>query len=163
MAAIDNIPLHQLLQFARSYAKLGWSVTEQLDDLIERGESASLNINAVKMLRYELAPLPDPLRDLLDRYLEEHGEGQGRYASSDAALRGRLVRLAHSRPDLRADILPLLSDKAACGENTVMAKFEEGKPADPTENMSPEDAAEWKKQNVINKDQFTKGASARRR
>lgn len=278
MAAIDNIPLHQLLQFARSYAKLGSAVTEQLDDLIERGEDASLNINAVKMLRYKLAPLPDPLRDLLDRYLEGNwGEGQGRYASSDAALRGRLVRLAHSRPDLRADILPLLSvktaagpdavgrnwkekndggkhrwvwagqsgdlaftvtehfapiagalangigeaplgmyykmtvvlndgtmlqtvgqkldraewfkraaaiyrasqgvmldfsdmpekwkrmasDKAARGEGTVMAKFEEGKPADPTENMSPEAAAEWKKQNAINRDQFTKGAGRR--
>ena len=82
---------------------------------------------------------------------------------TDTALRGRLIRLAAARPELRAHLLPLLSDKAACGEGTVMAKFEEGKPADPTENMSPEDAAEWKKQNIINKDQFTKGASARRR
>ena len=46
------------------------------------------------------------------------------------------------------------SDTMGCGEGTVMAKFEEGKPADPTENMSPADAAEWKKQNAIHKDQF---------
>ncbi len=52
------------------------------------------------------------------------------------------------------------SDTMGCGEGTVMARFEEGKPADPTENMSPADAAEWKKQNAINKDKFTKGASA---
>lgn len=51
------------------------------------------------------------------------------------------------------------SDTMGCGEGTVMARFEEGKPADPTANMSPEDAAEWKKQNIINKDQFTKGAA----
>jgi hypothetical protein len=34
------------------------------------------------------------------------------------------------------------------------ARFEEGKPADPTENMSPEDAEEWEKQNDEHKDQF---------
>jgi hypothetical protein len=33
-------------------------------------------------------------------------------------------------------------------------KFEKDKPADPTENMSPEDAAEWKKQNEAHKDEF---------
>lgn len=37
----------------------------------------------------------------------------------------------------------LLRGKAACGDD-VEAKYEEGKPADPTENMSPEDAAQWK-------------------
>lgn len=37
-------------------------------------------------------------------------------------------------------------------------KFEEGKPADPTENMSEEDAAEWHRQNDEHKDEF-KGAS----
>jgi hypothetical protein len=34
------------------------------------------------------------------------------------------------------------------------SKFEEGKPADPTENMSKEDAAEWKRQNEEHKDEF---------
>lgn len=38
-----------------------------------------------------------------------------------------------------------------------IAKFEEGKPADPTENMSDEDAAEWERQNDAHKDEF-KGA-----
>lgn len=37
-------------------------------------------------------------------------------------------------------------------------RFEEGKPADPTENMSPEDAAEWWRQHGKNKDKF-KGAA----
>jgi len=35
-----------------------------------------------------------------------------------------------------------------------LAKFEEGKPADPTQDMSPEDKAEWKKQHEIHKDNF---------
>jgi len=38
------------------------------------------------------------------------------------------------------------------------SRFEEGKPADPTENMSKEDAAEWKKQNEKNKDKFKSAA-----
>ena len=77
-------------------------------------------------------------------------------------LRTRIIRLAHSRPDLRPHLLPLVSDRAACGwggEAPVTARFEEGVSADPTENMSPEDAAEWKKQNAIHRDKFTKGAS----
>ena len=34
------------------------------------------------------------------------------------------------------------------------ARFEEGKPADPTKNMSPEDAAKWKTEHEKNKDKF---------
>jgi len=40
----------------------------------------------------------------------------------------------------------------------MLARFEEGVSADPTENMSPEQAAEWKKQNEAHKDEFTKSA-----
>jgi hypothetical protein len=39
------------------------------------------------------------------------------------------------------------------------ARFEEGKPADPTDNMSPEDAKEWKAQTEENKDNFKTAAS----
>jgi len=75
---------------------------------------------------------------------------------SDKALRAGLIRLAHSHPEFRKDLLPIIT---ACGvEGPMMGKFEEGKPADPTKNMSPEDAAEWKKQNELNKDKF-KGAT----
>jgi hypothetical protein len=77
-------------------------------------------------------------------------------------LRTRIIRLAHTRPELRPHLLPLVSDKAACGwggEAPVTARFEEGVSADPTENMSPEDAAEWEKQNALHRDKFTKGAS----
>lgn len=75
-------------------------------------------------------------------------------------LRSRLIRLAHANPAIRADILPLVTDRVACGwEAPVVARFEEGVPADPTKNMSPEDAAEWERQNAIHRDKFTKGAS----
>lgn len=80
---------------------------------------------------------------------------------SNTALRTKLIRLAHSRPDLRPHLLPLVTDKAACGggETSVMARFEEGVSADPTVNMSQEDAAEWERQNELHRDKFTKGAS----
>ena len=45
-------------------------------------------------------------------------------------------------------------EKKAAEESDKDAKFEEGVSADPTKNMSPEDAAEWKKQNEANKDNF---------
>ena len=37
---------------------------------------------------------------------------------------------------------------------TVLSRFEEGKPADPTENMSPEDAKKWREQTDEHKDEF---------
>lgn len=45
------------------------------------------------------------------------------------------------------------NDMATSAEK-VLSRFEEGKPADPTEQMSPEDAAEWKRQHDKNKDKF---------
>jgi len=39
-------------------------------------------------------------------------------------------------------------------DDTKESRFEEGKPADPTKQMSPEDAAEWKKQTEAHKDEF---------
>lgn len=57
----------------------------------------------------------------------------------------------------------VVKDKAAAdakqSEEDKKSKFEEGKPADPTENMSPEDAKTWKEEHDKNKDQF-KAASA---
>jgi len=35
-----------------------------------------------------------------------------------------------------------------------LSRFEEGVPADPTENMSPEDAKKWKEENEKNRDKF---------
>lgn len=55
---------------------------------------------------------------------------------------------APSRAQLAASLRNVL---AACMD---LARFEEGKPADPTEDMSPEDAAEWKKNTEKHKDKF---------
>jgi hypothetical protein len=48
----------------------------------------------------------------------------------------------------------LLSAHDYMAELEKESKFEKGKPADPTENMSPEDAAEWERQNEAHRDQF---------
>jgi len=42
----------------------------------------------------------------------------------------------------------------------VVSRFEEGKPADPTKNMSPEDAKKWREEHQKNKDKFKKDAAA---
>lgn len=50
--------------------------------------------------------------------------------------------------------------RAAAGEDEKEGMFEKDKPADPTVNMSPEDAAEWKRQTEEHKDQFKSAAAA---
>jgi hypothetical protein len=42
----------------------------------------------------------------------------------------------------------------ASEKELVLSRFEEGKPADPTENMSPEDAKRWWEEHEKNKDRF---------
>ena len=45
-------------------------------------------------------------------------------------------------------------------EDAKRSRFEQGKPADPTENMSPEQAAQWKSENEKHKDKFKKKKEA---
>ncbi len=65
--------------------------------------------------------------------------------------------------DLVADqITDRLKRRTASEDEEKEARFEEGRPADPTENMSPEDAKKWKVEHEKNKDNF-KAAAARGR
>lgn len=78
----------------------------------------------------------------------------GTEGSPMSQLRASLIRLASAHPEFRKDLLPLI----ACSEAPMMGKFEEGKPADPTENMSPEDKKKWEENTDRYKDKF-KGAT----
>lgn len=71
---------------------------------------------------------------------------------SDAILRTRLIRLASEHPEFRKDLLPLI--KSAEQEAPMVGKFEKGKPADPTSQMSPEDAKKWQEMNDEHGDKF---------
>jgi hypothetical protein len=56
-------------------------------------------------------------------------------------------------------ILRAIGSKKTASDEDKQSKFEEGKPADPTENMSPEDAKKWKTEHDKNKGNF-KAATA---
>jgi len=47
---------------------------------------------------------------------------------------------------------------SGCGDDEILSRFEEGEDADPTSQMSPEDAKKWRDNTEKHKDQF-KGAS----
>lgn len=49
-------------------------------------------------------------------------------------------------------------DKTASDDEEKSSKFEEGKPADPTENMEADDAMKWKEEHDKNKDRFKSGS-----
>lgn len=50
------------------------------------------------------------------------------------------------------------SEAPTSSEEARRSRFEEGKPADPTQNMKPEDAKEWKVQHDKHKDNFKAAA-----
>lgn len=53
---------------------------------------------------------------------------------------------------------PRQADDTKNSEKALESKFEEGKPADPTKNLSPEDAKKWKEEHDKNKDKFKAAA-----
>lgn len=66
------------------------------------------------------------------------------------SLYNDLVRVAFENPEIREDLMPVLKEHDA--------RFEEGKPADPTENMSPEDAEKWEQMKEEHGDKFKESA-----
>jgi hypothetical protein len=63
----------------------------------------------------------------------------------------------HSNEDV-GDVDIRLPKKTASEDEEKLSRFEEGKPADPTKQMSPEDAKKWKQQTEEHKDEFKTAA-----
>ena len=76
------------------------------------------------------------------------------FAEGCKALATALKAKTASKLDLYENALT----KLATMDDAKRSRFEEGKPADPTENMSPEDAKEWKVQHDKHKDNFKAAA-----
>lgn len=69
--------------------------------------------------------------------------------------------LDHNLTMFKGEKVPSLSDllwKRDASDEDKQSRFEEGKPADPTKNMSPEDKKKWEESNEENKDKFKKDA-----
>lgn len=64
----------------------------------------------------------------------------------------QVMQSLHGQPEVQSELAVMASDEEK------ESRFEEGKPADPTENMSPEDAKKWKEEHAKNKDKFKKEA-----
>lgn len=70
----------------------------------------------------------------------------------------QLIRLGEENPSLRRHLRPILDEVT-----NRRAKFPEGKPADPTENMSEEDAEKWEEMNEEYGDVVKEKAKERRK
>lgn len=65
---------------------------------------------------------------------------------------------AWKKHNKKADHMAALEALAGNPADDKFSRFEEGKPADPTQNMSPEDKAKWNKEKEEHKDEFKKEA-----
>ena len=92
------------------------------------------------------------LRGILQGYAEA-AYGQGMSHAADWVKRFSHADLHKLAKGYLESTGKSFSFSKAAGEE-VEGKFEEGKPADPTENMSEEDAKKWRLENLKNKDKF---------
>lgn len=65
-------------------------------------------------------------------------------------LYSKIVKIAYEHPETRKELLPLLREHRA--------RFEKGVPADPTQNMTQEDAEKWHDMNEKYRDKFKESA-----
>jgi hypothetical protein len=80
--------------------------------------------------------------------LKEQRSAEALYRAYDILRASGLWDLSESAPEARV-----------ASDDDKRSRFEEGKPADPTENMSPEDAKRWKEEHAKNKDNFKAAAT----
>ena len=76
--------------------------------------------------------------------------------TSDPAHRPSRLALASTLRRVFGDTVTFIAAKTS--DDTKESRFEEGKPADPTKEMSPEDAKEWKQNTDEHKDKFKTAA-----
>lgn len=77
----------------------------------------------------------------------------------NASSPGQVVDMfASANPNLTVDQLTEIGNHWASDDEEKLSRFEEGKPADPTENMSDEDAKKWREENEKNRDNFKSAA-----
>ena len=122
-------------------------------------ENAFAVVRGVKTLQEYLKSVQDICKEA-DKVLDvvsQKAKEQRRVAAPKDSFRAALTRLAQENPALRRHLIPLLR-KDACGDE-MLSRYEEGKPADPTKNMSPEDAKKWKQQTEEHKDEFKSAAA----
>ena len=103
-------------------------------------KTADLNYARVERLIHRVEELAKGMSHALSQYKRDPG------------------RYAPQLENLQRDIWALTSVTKALDRNTKTARFEEGKPADPTENMDPDDAKEWKANTEEHKDNFKAAA-----
>lgn len=139
---MDSTTMEMLNQVARwPSAGVGTSIVQRMKSY---RKMRNQNISFVD----EATPLMEDM-DAALRYIEDVYEIQEKIAHPKSLMSWR-----HASETAFRQLV------AAYDELDHAAKFEEGKPADPTENMSEEDAEKWRKQNIFNRDNFKEAAKA---
>jgi hypothetical protein len=126
-----------------------------------------------KMARFEegvSVDVPDYLRDhgnpeAAERWVEEHEKHKDEFKSASEAL-SHLAFLADESVGPDSSTSTYLTEMTGSGDPASAlpgdpreGRYEEGKPADPTKNMSPEDAAKWREEHEKHKNEFKSAAS----
>lgn len=65
----EVMELDELMKFARAYNKLGWSIQEQLDDIVN-GDCDDINPNALEEIDNRMRGFNDDLDEAIDRAME---------------------------------------------------------------------------------------------
>lgn len=117
----------------------GWE--EELEQMREGGRPSAVMASEedddldTMLARYEEGVPADPTENMSPEEAKKWKDNTEQY--------GDKFKTADADEDMNDDL----------GDD-FLARFEEGKPADPTKDMSPEDAAKWKAMNEEHKDEF---------
>lgn len=102
------------------------------------------------------APSADRLKGAVESIEKACKDIKHHLTKGDKMPEDDVAQLLNSIRSTSATMLRRMGKTAS--DDDKQSKFEEGKPADPTENMSPEDKATWKEEHEKNKDNFKAAA-----
>lgn len=99
--------------------------------------------------------------DNTERQLKEMKAALAKYKSDPGKMEPQLKNLASAAKSIMTTAKMGLREMGwkLASDDDKKSRFEEGKPADPTKNMSPEDKKKWEAANEKHKDKFKSAAS----
>lgn len=155
VASTLDIPVKAADELPLTVDKKPFHIEESFESILEHAKVANrkASTGGYKLALQELGWMVFEISTIL--------RGIGMPISADQSDRlGKLLMRAKAQLDSetietlkQAGVVPAPNADAKAAE-AKRSRFEEGKPADPTENMDEEDASKWKVEHLDNKDNF---------
>lgn len=166
ITAVDAGALRKLVQIVEKYRHdfFGWGGISFVKK--EASEAEAWKADVARSVEAAAEPNPAIMKRVSDgvrKHVEAFDSALAKYKSNPSKMAPQLENALDALRNIQSMTrlgMRSLGAKLASDDEEKQSRFEEGKPADPTQNMSPEDKKKWQAQKEKNKDRFKAASEA---